>query len=470
MKSFFTDHPFFAFCSKSWAVAREALKLEKSRPPQPQRNRAELEFLPAALEVTESPPSPLGRALAWSLIALFVLAILWAVFGKVDVVAVAPGKIVPSGRTKVIQPLEIGVIRELHVRDGQQVKAGEVLIQLDPTSTTADRDRLQADLMATRSELARLRAARTDKNFQAPVGAGSEMVSTNTALLESQKREHEARIAALDSEIKRKAAERRASQAAIVKLEKLLVVTNERVGIRREYYEKGFFSRLQLLEAEQTLVEQEQELQIQRHREQESVEAIASLERQRSQAKAEYMREVLSQMAEGERRASGFKQELVKAEQRQSAQTLVAPIDGVVQQLAVHTVGGVVSPAQMLMMVVPKDDPLEVEARVRNLDIGFVRAGQPVEVKLETFQFTRYGTIPGVVESVSGDAVPDEAQGLVYPIRVKLSRTQMDINGQQINLSPGMAATVEIRTGSRRLIEYLVSPILRYKQESMRER
>ncbi|MBA2412258.1 MAG: HlyD family type I secretion periplasmic adaptor subunit [Burkholderiaceae bacterium] len=446
------------------------MRLEKSQPQQPKRNRAELEFLPAALEITESPPSPTGRMLAWFLMALFVLAILWAIFGRVDVVAVASGKIVPSGRTKVIQPLELGVIRELHVRDGQQVKAGEVLIQLDPTNATADRDRLDGDLLATRMELARLKAARSDKSFLAPSGAGTEAASTNVALLESQKREHEARLAALDSEIKRKGAERRASQASIVKLEKLLIVTQERVDIRREYYEKGFFSRLQLLEAEQTLIEQEQQLQVEQHREQESVEAIASLERQRSQAQAEFMRGVLSQMAEGERRASGFKQDLVKAEQRQSAQTLAAPIDGVVQQLAVHTVGGVVSPAQTLMVIVPKDDPLEIEARVQNLDIGFVRAGQPVEVKLETFQFTKYGTIPGVVESVSGDAVQDEGRGLVYLIRVKLERSQMNVNGQQIDLAPGMAATVEIKTGSRRLIEYILSPILRYKQESLRER
>ncbi|MBA2548066.1 MAG: biotin/lipoyl-binding protein, partial [Burkholderiaceae bacterium] len=328
MKSFFSDNAFFSFWSKSIAVAREALKLEKAQPRTRQRNRAELEFLPAALEITESPPSPLGRVLVWTLMLLFTLVVLWAIFGKVDVVAVASGKVVPSGRTKVIQPLELGVIRELHVRDGQQVKAGEVLIQLDPTNATADRERLDADLLATHMELARLKAARSDNGFLAPSGAGVELTATNIALLESQKREHQARIAALDAEIKRKAAERRASQASIVKLEMLLVVTRERVDIRRQYYEKGFFSRLQLLEAEQTLIEQEQQLQIEGHREQESVEAISSLERQRNQAQAEFMRNVLSQMAEGERRASGVKQELVKAEQRQSAQTLVAPIDG----------------------------------------------------------------------------------------------------------------------------------------------
>lgn len=470
MRDFFTDNAFFAFWAKSWAVAREAIKLEKTRVRQPDRNRAELEFLPAALEITESPPSPAGRMLAWSLMTLFLLVLVWAVFGKVDVVAVASGKIVPSGHTKVIQPLELGVIRELLVRDGQQVKAGDVLIRLDPTNATADRDRLDADLLATHMELARLSAARSDKSFLAPSGAGTDVASTNVALLESQKREHEARLSALDSEIKRKAAERRASQASIVKLEKLLTVTQERVAIRRDYYERGFFSRLQMLEAEQTLIEQEQELQIEKHREQESIEAITSLQRQRSQAQAEFMRGVLSQMADGERRASGVKQELVKAEQRQSAQTLIAPIDGVVQQLAVHTIGGVVSPAQTLMVIVPKDDALEIEARVQNLDIGFVSAGQPVEVKVETFQFTKYGTIPGVVENVSGDAVQDEKFGLVYPIRVKLSRAQMNVNGQKINLAPGMAATVEIKTGNRRLIEYVLSPILRYKQESLRER
>jgi len=179
---------------------------------------------------------------------------------------------------------------------------------------------------------------------------------------------------------------------------------------------------------------------------------------------------VFGQLADSEKRASGVEQDLIKAEQREKAQRLVSPIDGTVQQLAVHTVGGVVSPAQPLMAIVPDDDVLEVEARLLNSDVGFVKPGQRVEVKLDAFPFTKYGTLPGVLQSVSADSVQDEKLGLIYPIRVKLDRNKVDVDGQPITLAPGMATTVEIKTGSRRLIEFILSPVMRLHQESMRER
>jgi len=455
---------------RSWAVARESLALEKSQPQAPKRSRAETEFLPAALEVMESPPSPLGRAVAATLMLLLVVAVVWAIVGKVDVVAVALGKIVPSGRTKVIQPLEIGVIRGLHVSDGQHVKAGQLLIQLDRTSAGADAEHMASDLVATQTEIARLRAAGTGGEFRAPPGASKAIVAANAALLESQKHEQEARIAALDSEIRRKTSEQAASRAAITKLEKILVYSRERLQVRREYYEQGFFPRLQLLDIEEQVIAQEQELAAERHREQEAIDAQKSLQKQRAQAEAEYRKTVFGQLADSERRASGVEQDLIKAEQRERAQRLVSPIDGTVQQLAVHTVGGVVSPAQPLMAIVPDDDVLEVEGRLLNADVGFVKPGQRVEVKLDAFPFTKYGTLPGVLQSVSADSVQDEKLGLVYPIRVKLDRNRIDVDGQPVTLAPGMATTVEIKTGSRRLIEFILSPVLRLHQESMRER
>jgi len=146
------------------------------------------------------------------------------------------------------------------------------------------------------------------------------------------------------------------------------------------------------------------------------------------------------------------------------------PIDGVVQQLAVHTVGGVVTPAQELLIVVPQDHPVEVAAQVENRDVGFVKNGQVVEIKVETFPFTLYGTIPGTVLSVSDDAVPIEKVGLVYPTRVSMDRSTIQVERKQVNLLPGMAVTVEIKTGQRRVIEYLLSPLLKSVKESLRER
>ena len=163
-------------------------------------------------------------------------------------------------------------------------------------------------------------------------------------------------------------------------------------------------------------------------------------------------------------------QDVTKAGQREDFQRLTTPIDGVVQQLAIHTVGGVVTPAQELLIVVPQDHPVEVEAQVENKDVGFVKAGQVVEIKVETFTFTLYGSIPGRVLSISDDAAPIEKVGLVYPTRVSMDRATIQVEGKQVYLSPGMAVTVEIKTGQRRVIEYLLSPLLKSVQESLRER
>lgn len=171
-----------------------------------------------------------------------------------------------------------------------------------------------------------------------------------------------------------------------------------------------------------------------------------------------------------ETKVASLAQEVTKAGQKAGLQRLMSPIDGVVQQLAVHTVGGVVTPAQQLLIVVPRDHPLEVEAQVENKDVGFVKEGQPVEIKVETFQFTLYGTVSGHVLTVSNDAAPIEKVGLVYPTRVSMDRSVIHVEGKQVNLSPGMAVTVEMKTGQRRIIEYLLSPLLRSAQESLRER
>jgi hemolysin D len=244
-------------------------------------------------------------------------------------------------------------------------------------------------------------------------------------------------------------------------------------------------------ETQQDLVEHEQELVVQRSRLEEATAATTALREQRRQTEAEYNRTNFNDLADAQQKAGSLKEALVQAEQRRQLQTLTAPVDGAVQQLAVHTVGGVVTPAQQLMVIVPADAQLEVEAMVSNRDIGFVHSGEPVEVKVDTFNFTRYGLLHGTVASVSQDSIvrdkPADRQGaakpgalantsepqgqeLLYAARIGLDRTQMQIEDNLINLSPGMAVTVEIKTGSRRVIEYLLSPLLRYKHESLRER
>jgi hemolysin D len=460
------------------------------------RAETELAFLPAALEIVETPPSPVGRAIGMTVIGVFCLALIWTSFGTVDIVATAPGKIVPSGRTKVIQPFETGVVRAIHVRDGQKVKAGEVLIELDPTMTEAERDHLKSDLLSSQMEVARLRAAVSGKSdpteaFVPPEGASSSLIEMNRQLLISQAAEHQGKLAALDQQIKQKEAERESTNAAIAKLEATIPVLSQKVEIRKYLYEKDLGSKIVWLTDYQELIGLQQEVLVQKSHLQEAEAAVATLVETRAQTAAEYRRTRFEELTKAQEKAAGLAQDVIKAEKRTKLQALEAPVDGVVQQLSVHTIGGVVTPAQPLLVVVPFDSHLEIEAMVSNRDIGFVHEGQKAEIKVDTFNFTRYGLLYGEVINVSQDAITrdkpqdksgDKVQGtevsssepkgqeMSYAARVSLDRTQMQVEERLVNLSPGMAVTVEIKTGSRRIISYLLSPLIRYKQEMLRER
>jgi hemolysin D len=460
------------------------------------RRRDEIAFLPAALEVVESPPSPAARAIGATVILFFCLALAWASWGRVDIIASAQGKIIPSGSTKQIQPFENGVIRSIRVHDGQRVKRGEVLIELDPTMTVAELNHLRSDLLAAQLDVARLRAALVEngdpiKEFKPPEGASPEQIETQKKFLISQDGEIRAKIASLKSQEQQKAAERATTEAAIAKLEATIPVAQERYDVRKILYSKELGAKLAYLDALQGLLEQQKDLALQKSRYQEATAALAALTASIAQTMEEYRRTRFGELAEAERKAAGLEQDVMKADQRTKLQLLTAPIDGTVQQLSVHTIGGVVTAGQVLMVLVPHDSTLEVEATIANRDIGFIHGGEQVELKIDTFNFTRYGTLNGQVLSVSQDAVPrekrsdkpnDKARGsensssepqdqeLGYIARISLDHTQMQIGDKMVSLAPGMAVTAEIKTGSRSIISYLMSPIMKYRQDALRER
>jgi membrane fusion protein, hemolysin D len=402
--------------------------------------------------------------------------------------------IAAAGRTKVIQPFETGVVRSIRVQDGQAVKAGDVLIELDPTVNAAERDHLHNDLLAEQLNIARMRAALAGgddavADFTPPADADPVLISTQRQLLLSQVNEHRAKIAALARQQAQKEAEQATTAATIHKLETMIPPIQQRVDIRKTLMDKQLGSKSSYLEVLQLLVEQQGELSVQKSHLHEVEAAVAAIREARRQAVAEYRHKLSDELAKAEQKANGLTQDLIKAEQKTRLQLLTAPVDGVVQQLAIHTVGGVVTPAQSLLVVVPSDSRLEIEAMVSNRDIGFVHPGQETEIKVDTFNFTRYGLLHGQVLNVSQDAVirdrqtdrsddrvvgtqndtsEPKGQELNYSARISLDRTQID--DRMVNLSPGMAVTVEIKTGSRTMLSYLLSPLLRYRQETLRER
>ncbi len=436
----------------------------------------EAQFLPAALALRDTPLHPAPRITLWLIMAFALIALLWAIFGRIDVVATAVGKIIPNDRTKVIQPMETALVKAIHVRDGQMVQPGQVLIELDATTTAADTERLRSEALTARLEGLRAQALLSvlangkPPRLEPVAGADAARLLAEQSQTSGQYQEYQARQLQLQTEIGRRRAELAATQEQVIKLEQTAPIARKRAEDYQKLVKENFISQHGYMEREQARIEQEQDLASSRYKVTEIRAALAQAQQQQATLAAETRRQLLDQHNLAAQKAASLEQELIKAEQRGRLMHLTAPVAGTVQQLAMHTVGGVVTPAQAIMVIVPKDNLLEIEALVENKDIGFVNPGQVAEVKVETFPFTKYGTIDAKVISVSNDAIQDEKRGLVYRAHVLMKRATISVEGKQVNLSPGMAVTVEIKTGQRRVIEYFLSPLLQYGNESLRER
>lgn len=439
----------------------------------PERLADEAAFLPAALSLQATPVHPAPRRAAVLICVLFAVVLLWSIFGKVDIVAVAHGRILVSERTKTIQPLESSVVSRVLVKDGDAVKAGQVLVELDATAANADQASVgerfraaDAELQRTTALLDALASGRLPVN---PFGTQKRRAE-DAAQLHAEWQDITARLAKLDAEAQRREAEAGTVREAVAKLEATLPLARQREADVKGLADQGFMNQHAGQDRSRERIELERDLALQKARLTEAAAAIAESRRNRAAYQAETQRALRERQAQASTKREQLAQELSKTEQRTRLTQLTAPVDGTVQQLAVHTAGGVVTEAQVLMIIVPRDAEVIAEVVLENKDVGFVNAGQQAEVKLETFPFTRYGTVPATVTQLSADAVNDEKRGAIFPATMKLHRTQLDVDGKRITLVPGMNLTAEIKTGSRRVIDYLLSPVQTAAQESLRER
>ena len=439
----------------------------------PKRLADEAAFLPAALSLQETPAHPAPRRVAMVVCALFVIALVWAIVGQIDIVAVAPGRIVVSERTKTLQPLEAGVVKRVLVKDGDIVKTGQVLVELDATNASADGASVQEQLSTAVSEERRTGALalglQTNRPPSLPKPAQASDARDNLQL-QAEWADITAKLAKLGAEQTRRQAEMVTVRETIRKLEATLPIAKQRELDFKNLSDQGFMSSHAGQDRTRERIEQESDLATQRARLSEAQAALTESSQTRAAYVAETQRALSDRHAQAASKRQQLTQERSKTEQRSRLTQLTAPVDGTVQQVAIHTEGGVVSPAQVLMVIVPKDAQVTAEVVIDNKDIGFVSAGQAVAIKLETFPFTRYGTVPAVVKSVVADAVNDEKKGAIFPATLSLQKASIDVDGKRIALSPGMNVTAEIKTGKRRVIEYLLSPIQRSASESLGER
>ena len=469
-------HPFLDLLARYRAIFAAAWA-QRTELAGPARLGDELAFLPAALSLQDTPVHPAPRRLAWGLMSLFVLALLWAYFGQVDIVAVAPGRIMVSERTKVIQPLEASVVRKVLVRDGERVSAGQVLVELDPTMANADMASVQEQLKAQASEVMRTTAllqSLSSSSLTEPVlrGAQTDLIEdpATRAQLRSEWQDIRARLNKLDADAHRRQMELATVRETIAKLEATVPMAQTREADFKQLVFQGYISGHASQDKTRERVELERDLGVQRARLAEVQSSLTESAQARQAYRAETLRLLSDRQALASSQYSQAQSNATKARQRERQTQLTAPVAGIIQQLAIHSVGGVVTSAQPLMIVVPDSATVTAEITIANQDIGFVNAGQMATVKLETFPYTKYGTVQARVEVVTADAVTDEKRGSYYPATLTLAAKDMLVDGKRIPLSPGMNITAEIKTGQRRVIEYLLSPVQRAGSESLRER
>ncbi len=412
------------------------------------RTRDEAEFLPVVLAIQGRPVSPAGQWTARILMMLVASLLAWAVLGRIDITVNGSGKLIPSGYNKTIAAVDVARVGALHVEEGQEVRAGDVLVELDARQIDSERGKAREDRQASQLQAALARAllaalATGARPHLAPV-AGVDRARWDDAErhLRDQWSAYQARAARFDGDIRRYGEE--------------LPLAAHKEDDYSSLAQTGDVSKHEWLQVEQARIELARQLE--------------SAERDRTSLTADARKEAQDSLAEAERTLAEAAQDEARAGAHGDLFRLVAPVDGTVQQLIVHTVGGVVPAAQTLMQIVPTGRELEMEAFLENKDIGFVQEGQPAEVKIDAYDYSKYGTIRARVAHVSHDAIADDKRGLIYSVRVILERSTVGVDGRAVTLKPGMSGSVEIRTGSRRVIEYLLSPLVRHGHEALHER
>lgn len=458
-----------------WEIAKLALLQEKAAADSKIKgmNEHEKEFLPAVLEVTETPPSHAARLLAYLIMLMFTVLILWSVLGKIDIIATATGKLMPASSIKTIQTLVDSEIEEIYVQEGQYVKEGQDLIKFNQTEVQANIRRIKNEMKALEIAVARLQALLTDnpeENFIYDETIDEYLIKMHSGLLKSQMTEKAAKIEVLNGQIAKAEKEKDTIRADLKRIEKLLPSVEERIEKKKILADKKLIARLTFLEQEEELTNLQEQRNVQAKKMAETEANIEFLKKELRQYLAEFDKNLMQELTDSREKLASYQQELIKYEEALKRTVVKAPLSGYVQQLVYHTKGGVVETAKPIMNLVPEDYQLEADVMILNKDIGFVRTEQDVEIKIDSFPFTKYGTIKGKVRNISGDAVQDEKLGLVFPSRLTLLDNKIKADGQIVQLKPGMSVTAEIKTGKRRVIEYLLSPVMKYLNESMRER
>ncbi|WP_395140324.1 HlyD family type I secretion periplasmic adaptor subunit [Schlegelella aquatica] len=440
-----------------------------------------LAFHPPLIRLQQAAPNPQGRRVLWAILGLIAFLILWALLGRLDIVAVAEGKLVPASYLKIVQPSEAGIVKEILVREGETVRAGQVLMRMDALITEADLAAIAAEHARRRLQLARIDAELGDKSFQPEVQAPATLVREAAAQYQANRDALAAALAEERSRLIKAQQELAAARQQKERLEAVLPHYREQDNAYERLVKEGFAGGLMGSDKRRERIEKEQELATQKHLIASAQASIDQSRKKLKQIEADYVRQLHAERHEAQAQLDKLTQELQKQQHRRALLELKAPQDGVIKDLATHTSGTVVQPGTVLASLVPREEKPKAEVWVSNEDIGFVRTGQPVKLKFATYPFQKYGMGQGIVEHVSADAQSEEEardkglQGvgqrpLRYKALVALDASALEADGVKFPLSVGMQTTAEILLGDRTVAEYLLSPVKKAWHEAGRER
>lgn len=423
------------------------------------------EFKPILSEIEDEPESPLGLFTFWTIVVLIVVSIAWLIVGKVDIVVSTRGIVIPAGEAKIIQPLDVGVIRQFYVKEGDYVKQGQVLLEIDPSTTEPALKSSEENHKNIQLEIKRLNAQAKDAPFLPPPPTTdtaitqNELYSSNISSLNEQLQIKNAELRSINEEIKSTQSEQNnyqnllnTSQEKEERLKKVIDI------IAKDEYTKTVND----LRSYRTEVEKAQfKLQQLKYKQ-------LQLNNEISYIKQNFKSETLKELADKQKQETQMKSDVEQIEFKNQKQKITSPVNGYVDKLFIHTIGGIVTPAEKIISITPSDAPLLIKTKVLNEDIGFVKEKMPAHIKVDTFSFQKYGLLDGVVTTISKNSIQDEKLGPVYEIYITpVANQTLMVEGKKEKLAPGMSLSAEVKVGKRRIIEFFIYPLIKYYNEGI---
>lgn len=474
---------FINLLKKSIRIWKQASKDENTQK-RIDRNRDELAFLPAAIEVMETPPPKAARYISWTIITFFAVAIIWSILGSMDKVAVALGRIVPNGNIKVVQALETAKVKSILVTEGMTVNKGDRLIELDPTDPEVDRQQVLNDLLASRLQIERLnitlqtldeklslnafrKSIKKDNDYKLFTGSNIEL---QESILKKDVAVYLTSFEKLRHNIQQKKSSVKVADSELENSKRLHSLYQEQLELSKQLYSIGSISVKEWLDSKEKYLEAQGKLISSENRLNESQELVKVAVQELDEFKNQFRSEKLQKLEEVKKDEENLELALRKTTERENNRYLLSPVDGIVHQLKLHTIGAVVAPADTLLNIIPQNSGILVEAMLDNKDVGFVNVGDEVAIKVDSFSYTKYGYIKGTVLNIGADAVADEKKGFLYPVKISMTESAVLVKDTMVPLVAGMTVSADIKTGSRRVIDYFITNFLEYQNETFRER